>query len=233
LSWGDDLAAWWLEEVASDPAYGDEVVPLALEMLQPRRGSRYLDLGCGDGRLMEVVGASGAAVFGCDISGRLAKRASGLGPSVVCRLPDLSWVKAGCLDGAYAVLVLEHIEDAGAFFEAAQVVVRAGGVLALVANHPAFTAPGSGPVVDPSDGEVTWRWGTYLDCGSTREPAGHGHVVFHHRPLGLLLSAAADAGWRLDQLMERGIAPRRADEDPLLDRQRNAPRLLGVRWLRA
>ncbi len=232
MSWGDDLAGWWLEEVLSDPAYGDEVVPLALEVLQPESGRRYLDLGCGDGRLMRVVGDAGAVAFGCDVSGRLAELASRFGPSVVCRLPDLSWAKPQSFDGAYAVLVLEHVEDAAAFFGAVASTVRAGGVLALVANHPAFTAPESGPVIDPSDGEVTWRWGSYLDRGSTREPAGEGHVVFHHRPLGRLLSEAADAGWSLVRMVERGVSPTRADRDRLLDRQRHVPRLLGVRWTR-
>ena len=232
MSWGDDLAGWWLDEVASDPAYGDEVVPLALEVLHPESGRRYLDLGCGEGRLMEAVGAEGTEVFGCDISGRLAQLAAASGPSVVCRLPDLSWVKPDVFDGAYAVLVLEHIEDAAAFFDAVARVVRPGGVLALIANHPAFTPPASGPVVDPTDGEVTWRWGDYLEHGSSREPAGEGQVVFHHRPLGWLLSTAAAAGWSLERMVERGIAATRADGDPLLDRQRQVPRLLGVRWVR-
>jgi len=232
LSWGDELAAWWLQEIASDPAYGDEVMPLALDILQPESGRRYLDLGCGEGRLMRAIGGAGAAVFGCDISGRLARLASRLGPSVVCRLPDLGWVKAGSFDGAYAVLVLEHIGDAAAFFDGVGSVVRGGGVLALVVNHPAFTAPGSGPVVDSMDGEVTWRWGEYLEHGSTEEPAGKNQVVFYHRPLDWLLNTAADAGWGLNRLVERGIAPERADRDPLLDRQRHVPRLLGVRWIR-
>ena len=100
-------------------------------------------------------------------------------------------------------------------------------------NHPAYTSPGAGPVIDTADDEVLWRWGPYLEPGSSSEPAGESRVVFHHRPLGELLSAAADAGWWLQRMIERGVGERQAAADPLLARQRHIPRLLGVRWIRS
>jgi hypothetical protein len=105
-------------------------------------------------------------------------------------------------------------------------------VLALVANHPAYTAPGSGPLVDPDDGEVLWRWGPYMEAGCSEEPAGAGTVVFHHRSLSRLLTEAAAAGWCLERLVEHGVGERRAAADPLLAAQRQIPRLLAARWVR-
>ena len=230
--WDDALADWWVEEVASDPVYAEEVVPLALAALAPVPGHLYLELGCGEGEVMRALAARGARVLGCDLSERLARRARRTGPVAVCRLPDLSWVRPGSLDGALAVLVVEHLADAGAVFAAAAAVVRLGGVLVVVANHPAYTAPGSGPLVDPDDGEVLWRWGPYMEEGSSEEPAGAGAVTFHHRSLGALLTAAAAAGWCLESLVEHGVGERRAEEDPLLAAQRQIPRLLAVRWVR-
>jgi hypothetical protein len=148
----------------------------------------------------------------------------------VCRLPDLAWLRPGSFHGAYAALVLEHLEGMEELFEGVAEVVRPGGVLAVVCNHPAFTTPGSGPVVDPEDGEVLWRWGRYLERGRSRQPAGQGSVVFHHRPLGDLLSAAAGAGWCLERAVERGVGRARATQDPLLSVQQHIPRLLGLRW---
>ena len=230
--WDDALADWWVAEVAGDPVYAEEVVPLALAALDPVSGGRYLELGCGEGEVMRAVASRGARVLGCDLSERLARRAAKAGPVAVCRLPDLGWVRAGSLDGALAVLVVEHLADAEGLFAAAAVAVRPGGVLALVANHPAYTAPGSGPLVDPDDGEVLWRWGPYMDEGTTEEPAGEGTVVFHHRSLARLLTAAAAAGWCLERLVEHGVGERRAAEDPLLAAQRQIPRLLAARWVR-
>ena len=231
-AWDDSVADWWVGEVAADPVYAQEVVPLALGMLEPVPGRLYLELGCGEGEVMRAVLARGARILGCDLSERLARRAAAAGPVAVCRLPDLRWVRDGALDGACAVLVLEHLEQVDSLFAEVARIVRPGGVLALVANHPAYTAPGSGPLVDSADGEVLWRWGPYMEEGSSEEPAGKGSVVFHHRALGVLLTMAAGAGWCLERLVEHGVGEERAAEDPLLAAQRQIPRLLAVRWVR-
>ncbi|MBM3695153.1 MAG: class I SAM-dependent methyltransferase [Actinobacteria bacterium] len=231
-SWDDAVVEWWMAEVATDPVYAEEVIPLALEVLAPVPGARYLELGCGEGEVMRAVAARGVRILGCDLSRRLAARAAEAGPVVICRLPDLGWVRPESLDGALAVLVLEHLPDACTLFAAAAAVVRPGGVLALVANHPAYTAPGSGPLVDPADGEVLWRWGPYMEEGVSEEPAGEGAVLFHHRSLADLLTAAAAAGWCLQRLVEHGVGERRASADPLLAAQRQIPRLLAARWMR-
>jgi SAM-dependent methyltransferase len=229
-AWDDALADWWVEEVVSDPVYADEVVPLAVEMLAPVPGAHYLELGCGEGEVMRAVAAAGGRVLGCDLSERLARRAAAAGPVAICRLPDLDWVRPGSLDGALAVLVLEHLADAATVLRGARRAVRTGGTLAVVANHPAYTAPGSGPLVDAGDGEVLWRWGPYMELGASEEPAGSGSVTFYHRPLGMLLSTAAEAGWRLERMVEHGVGERRVAEDPLLAAQRQIPRLLAARW---
>jgi SAM-dependent methyltransferase len=222
-----DLAGWWTEELASDAAYQEEVLPLLLGLLDPQTGRTYLDAGCGDGRVMRAVGAAGARAIGCDVNVELLQLARSEGPVIGCRLPELEWIRSGSLDGAYASLVLEHLVDLETFFGGLAAAVRPQGPLALVVNHPLFTAPGSGPVVDPTDGEVFWRWGAYLDDGFTEEPAGEGLVTFHHRPLAALLNAAAGAGWALEHTVERA-AP--TTHDPLLAPQWHIPRLLGLRW---
>lgn len=219
---------WWLAEVASDPAYRDEVLPLLMDTLQPRAGDLYLDLGCGEGQGMRAVAAAGARVIGCDRDGALLGHASGAGPVVRCTLPDISWLADDTLDGAFAVLVLEHIEDYERLLVEAGRVVAGGGVLAVVANHPAFTAPGAGPLLDPGDGEVSWRWGAYLQPGTSVEPVGSCNLTMHHRPLGSLLTAAARAGWMLERLIERGPGAGASGRDPLLAAQRHIPRLIGA-----
>jgi len=223
VTWDGATAQWWQGEVSSDAAYTRDVDPLLDELLGTSGGESILDLGCGDGRLLARHGA-----FGVDASLDLARKAAEQGAVVVgdiCRLPfsDASW------NGAYAVLVLEHVEDPSQFFVEAGRVVAPGGLLVVVINHPVYTAPGSGPFVDAADDEVLWRWGKYLDRGASTEPAGSGSVLFHHRPIGDLLTAAADAGWNLERLIERSLAPA---GDPLLVAQTHLPRLLGARWRR-
>ena len=228
----EDLTEWWTEEVADDPAYQEQVLPLVLDLLKPRPGSTYLDVGCGDGRVMAAVREAGATAIGCDLNLELLRLAVDKGgPVVGCRLPDLDWVRPAVFDGAYASLVVEHLIDLDPFFLGLADSVKAGGPLVLVVNHPLFTAPESGPIVDPTDGEVFWRWGTYLEEGYTEEPAGDGLVTFYHRPLATILNAAADAGWSLERVVELGVP--HTTSDPLLASQGHIPRLLGVRWTRA
>ena len=144
-----------------------------------------------------------------------------------CRLPDLGWARDGSLDGAYTSLVFEHLADLPLMFREAYRVVKLGGVLVTVMNHPFYAAPDSGPVIDPTDGELFWRWGKYLSNGKTAEPAGNGSVTFYHRSLSVLLNMATDSGWVLECMTERGIA---FGSDSLLAQQQEIPRLLAVRW---
>jgi len=218
--WEGATAEWWRAEVQSDLAYERDVDPLLVSTLGDLPDGPILDLGCGDGRLLGRFGATGV-----DASFDLVKAAAP-GTVVVADVGRLPF-SADQWRAAYAVLVLEHLSDPAPFFEEASRVVAPGGVLAIVVNHPIYTAPGSGPFLDPEDGEVLWRWGAYLEQGVTKEPAGADVVVFHHRSLGDLLTAAANAGWRLERLLEKSLTPA---GDALLQAQQHVPRLLGIRW---
>ena len=203
------------------------MLPLAQELLGVVEGT-ILDLGCGEGRLLREL--DGADVIGCDLSAALLERARHSTPVVQCRLPDLRWLRPETVQAAVCVLVLEHVDDFEALLGETARVLVAGGAFVLVMNHPAYTAPGAGPVVDLSDGEVLWRWGPYFAQASATEPAGSGRVVFHHRPLGTLLNTAARHGLALQLLDERALGPEAVADQPGLAGQEHFPRLLGVRW---
>jgi SAM-dependent methyltransferase len=222
------LGAWWIEELNSDPAYEEEIAPQLLGLLAPERGRTYLDLGCGNGRMMRKVAATGARVVGCDLNVALLRQAKA--PVVKAVLPDLSWVRSRSLDGAYLGLVLEHLADEGALFQAASQAVRQGGVLALVINHPIWTAPGSSPI-EQEGGEVLWRPGRYFGRGHSDEPAGRQKVRFYHRTVATLLTSAAIAGWDLQRVEEAGISPAAVARTPAYVGQEEIPRVLGLRWL--
>lgn len=227
----NDLAGWWSVE-ADDQAYREEVVPLFLEVFRPLSGQVVLDLGCGDGRIGVRVAAQGVRVVGVDINIDLARLASGRHPVFLKRLPDLACVRDAAVDGAYAVLALEHLEDSGGFFAETARVTRTGGSLTIVINHPVYTAPRSGPVIDPTDGELFWRFGDYLSTGRTREPAGNRSIEFSHRPIGTLLTQAAAAGWSLEKVLEQGVGSRAAARDPILAQHGDIPHLMAIRWRR-
>ena len=168
---------------------------------------------------MRSLGALGASVDGLDLSHELAVRA---GRAFVGELPRIA-VRDDSYDGVYCVLTLEHVVDHQTFFEETLRVVKGGGVLALVVNHPVWTAPDASPITDQF-GEVLWRPGEYFSSGSTEMSAGTGSVVFHHRSMAELLNSAARAGWSLELMEEQ---PHHEFTD-----QAGIPRLMGVRWRR-
>ena len=84
---------------------------MLLDVLRPEAGLTYLDLGCGEGRVMRALKETGAAAHGVDLTPALARRAADSGPVVIGRLPDLGFLRDDSYDGAFCVLALEHIED--------------------------------------------------------------------------------------------------------------------------
>lgn len=222
-----DAAAWWHAEGARDPVYAETIHPL-LDRLLPTGDDRpLLDLGCGEG---SVAAALTDRVFvGVDVTADLLAVARTKLPVVRARLPHLDWVRPGSVAGAMCVLSLEHLADLDAFFTAVRSVVRPG-VLVVVSNHPAYTAAGAGPLIDLSDGEVLWRWGPYFDHGVSEEPFGEGAITFHHRTFGAILTAAARAGWRLDEVLEVPLSRAAIARDPGYAGQEHLPRLYAARW---
>lgn len=225
----EGLSSWWLAELAGDPAYGEEVEPLLIELLRPQAMSTYLDVGAGEGRLMRIVGERGGRVVGVDLLHDLLVLTNA--PSVRVRLPSLSSFRASVFDGAYVCLVLEHLADERRLFSELARVIKPAGEVVLVINHPYFTAPGSAPIQEPD--EILWRPGSYFDRGVSDERIGAATIQFHHRPLADLLNAAADAGFDLRRVVEVGVSEAQVERTPVLDGQRHIPRLLGVRWTRS
>lgn len=221
----DDIAPWWIAEVEGDPAYGTDVHPLYRSLLPVSPGD-VIDIGCGEGQAMPL---SAGWTVGVDLSQRLLTEAIAHGPCVRIRLPDLSCFVHDAFDTAVSIYLLDLIADEPRFFSEISRVVRPGGVLVIVINHPVCTAPGSAPIGD-ADGEVLWRWGNYHNRGSSFEAGGGRDLEFFHRPIDVLLNEAAKAGWLLEQIEERPLSEATIERLPEYVGQEAVPRLLGVRW---
>lgn len=180
---------------------------------------------------MRDVVTAGALIAGVDLDDQLLNLARAYGPVLRYQIPNLACIADAAFDGCVVSLVLEHVADHVTMLSELARVTSSGGVLALVANHPVYTAPGSAPIEEP-DGETTWRPGRYFSHGFTDEPAGAGSVRFHHRSLGDLLTTAAMCGWDLQRLVERGPSEGQIRRHVPLAAQYHFPRLLGARWIK-
>jgi SAM-dependent methyltransferase len=229
VKWSE-LAEWWRSELVDDAAYEGDVTPMALGLLGPTAGERILDVGCGEGRLMGRLVSEGAIPYGVDVSADLLYSARAFGPVVCFELPSLGCFCDSGFDGAVVSLVIEHLDDEMALFAELGRVVRPHGRLAMVLNHPIFTAPESAPIQEAD--EVLWRPGRYFESGFTDERAGEGTVRFYHRTMAELLNAASSGGWDLVRMVETGATDAQIERHPPLGDQRHIPRLLGVAWMR-
>ncbi|MEN8113780.1 MAG: methyltransferase domain-containing protein [Actinomycetota bacterium] len=225
----DGIAEWWGSEVGDDPVYREDVAPL-LDRLTAGAAGPMLELGCGEGQWLRHLGPSDG-VFGTDSSHRLLNDARKTAPVARGVLPDLGWLRDDSLGTAFSLFVLDLIEDHERFFVEAARVVCDGGALVVIINHPAFTAPGSGPFMD-EDMDVFWRWGTYLRRGESPVPAGDTMMTMYHRSTADLLTTAADSGWALEEMIEAPLGLAAIDREPSYIGQEGIPRFLGARWRR-
>lgn len=181
---------------------------------------------------MAAIAEHRGVPIGVDVSASLVEKASRFGKTHRAQVPPMAFLDEGVVDGVVIVLVLEHIPDETAVFAEAARVTSPGGVLALVINHPTWTAPKSTPIVDDT-GEILWRPGEYFSHGWSDEPAGANTVRFHHRSMCQLLNAASEAGWNLVRMVEQGVTEAQVGRIPALAGQEHLPRVLGVRWVKA
>lgn len=103
------------------------------ELLRPRPGGRYLDVGAGSGQAASQLSAEYAVdVVALDRSARMGRLAASRGLShVVVADADRLPFAAGSFDGASADRVLQHLDDPEAALDELGRVLRPGGRLVL------------------------------------------------------------------------------------------------------
>lgn len=143
-SWGG-VAKWYEDLLQGEGTYQKEVIlPNLLRLLDLKAGMKVLDLACGPGFFSKEFIKRGAKVIGVDISGELIEiaRQSAIGAEFYVSSADkLPFIKTGSIDKAVIVLALQNIEDTPAVLKECARVLKDGGTLSLVLNHPVFRNP--------------------------------------------------------------------------------------------
>jgi SAM-dependent methyltransferase len=144
-SW--EKSADWYDKIIG--AQGSElyqriVIPCALDMLRPKRDESILDLGCGQGVFTRALSEYGAQVTGLDASASLVSRAQEYPSKIPIRYVtrDAANLKElGPFDAVSSILALQNMEHLDRVCASAARVLRDGGRMLWVLNHPCFRIP--------------------------------------------------------------------------------------------
>lgn len=237
-------ARWWQENFTdgADPEYEELILPLVTGHLEHLAGERspgaprILEVGAGEGQVARAVRERTAAtVVGLDSSRPqlevAAARGGGVRPvagdATALPFPDAS------IDAAVVCLLLEHVAELDSALAELSRVLRPGGTLVVVLNHPMVATPGSGWVhdhlVDPP--EQYWQLGPYLREGPSVEKVGRGvELTFHHRPLSRYLNAARGVALVLEHMDEPPPPPSFVALTPEIADQESMPRMMVLRF---
>ncbi len=234
-SWGR-VAAWYKDHLfGDDPTYHRTVIlPNVLRLLDIKRDERILDIACGPGFFVREFVRQGARVTGADISAELLDLARAIlaeeGAESSARAEfhavpshDLKFSPAGGMDAVTLITAVQNIEKVAETFRECARVLRPGGRLLIVMNHPCFRVPKNSSWGWDKDGQYR-RVDAYLTEAKVKMQMHPGKdpgltTVSFHRPLQFYFKALAKSGlcvataeeWTSDRVSDSG--PRAAAEN--------------------
>lgn len=207
-SW-DAMADTWFGATAL-PEYGC-LAPTEeeLKLFPPLRGKRVLDMGCGSGHSLKWCGEQGASeLWGVDISARQIEAArtvlGGYNPRLFC-----APMEAGCglpegyFDVAYSIYALGWSTDLPGTVRRIAACLKAGGVFLFSWDHPLMHC------LEERDGALLLS-GSYLEDESFSFRQRGFPVTLQNHRMSAWINAVADAGLRIQRLVEETAEPGRA-----------------------
>ena len=224
-SW-EHVAGWYDRLLAGGETYQkDLILPNLLRLVAPRKGEAILDLACGQGFFSYVFAKSGAWVIGVDASKKLielarrygkaagerhdAAAAGGSNPEFrVAKADDVPFLKNVSVDKIVVVLAIQNIENVASVLKECSRVLKPGGSVSMVLNHPAFRIPkASAWGWDDLEKVQYRRIDRYLSESKAEIQMHPGTkssevTLSFHRPLQFYVKALAKAGFGVTTLEE-------------------------------
>jgi ubiquinone/menaquinone biosynthesis C-methylase UbiE len=154
-SW-EGVADWYDTLIESEGTYQKELIlPNLLRLMEIAKSDAILDLACGQGFFAREFARKAGKVIATDASKSLialAKTNAATSDSGavfhVAPADSMPFIKDGEVNKAAIVLALQNMENTNAVLKECARVIKKGGLLYIVLNHPAFRVPK----------ETSWGW---------------------------------------------------------------------------
>lgn len=200
--------------------------PALLALLGDVAGLRVLDAGCGSGLYAEELLRRGAEVVAIDRSARLLDIARArVGARVRWHHHDLTkplgWLADSSVDHVLCALVIHYLEDPVPTLREFRRVLTGDGSVVLSTHHPA--------------GDWVRLGGSYFTDEMYEDTWSTGWVMrYRRRPLQTIFREFAEAGFRVDDLIEPRPAPEMEASFPeKFERLSREPGFLAFRLVKA
>ncbi|MBB5804320.1 ubiquinone/menaquinone biosynthesis C-methylase UbiE [Saccharothrix ecbatanensis] len=176
--------------------------PAIVDLAGDVAGRRILDAGCGSGPVSQALRERGAVVAGFDRSAKMVELArQRLGDDTDLRVADIGQplpYPDGAFDDVVAALVLHYLEDWTSPLAELRRVLKPGGRLIVVVNHPIVLKMAH----READYFATAKWSDEYDFNGQKAV-----LTFWHRPLHAMTDAFTAAGFRTAVISEPPPAP--------------------------
>ncbi len=223
-SWGG-VAGWYdtLLEKGDDTYQTKVILPNLIRGMSIHKGVRVLDLACGQGFFARAFALEGAEVAGVDISSELIGLAQKQSPKeikyFVHSADDLGVFTDGYFEKITIVLSLQNIEAPHKVFKACARILKPGGKLFIVLNHPAFRIPKESSWGFDDIAKTQYRRidrymseaKAEIDMNPSRPSIAM--TTSFHRPLQYYFKTLANAGFAVARL-EEWLSHRDSQEGP-------------------
>lgn len=189
----------------------DILLPNLMRLVVPKAGMKILDLGCGTGFFARAFAQAGAQVTGLDNGAdmiRLAEAESRDVEYIQGSADNLSKFKDKSFDAITIVLAIQNMENLSGVINECSRVLKIGGAVHIVLNHPAFRVPKMSGWEWNRDRSVQFRRiDAYLSESKEKiqmhpGAAPDAYTVSFHRPLQSYVKILGKAGFGVTRLEE-------------------------------
>ncbi len=210
-----DQAARWYDALVGDQGsdyHRSIVMPNAFKLMNLKKGSRVLDLACGQGVFSRFLYQRGLRVVGLDISEELIRFAEKRSdPGIKFCVGDAqkkSTLENEKFDGIVCLLAMQNIESLEGVLKNVKKWLKSAGMFVMVVTHPCFRIPRQTHWGWDEEKKIQYRrvdmysQETAIPILTPPFATSSIYTLTYHRPLESYFSNLARAGFAVDSLEE-------------------------------